>query len=106
MGKLPNSKPASKNTRVLRGKNTTTAGSSERSNGSGTKDAPEELDLGEIAQSIWRDLDDEDFPFDRVRQVTDEVAASFADSKIRTYVPVFIRKRALEVLNLKPASGE
>ena len=103
MGKLPNSKPASKNTRVLRGKNTTTAGSSERSNGSGAK---EELDLGEIAQSIWRDLDDEDFPFDRVRQVTDEVAASFADSKIRTYVPVFIRKRALEVLSLKPASGE
>jgi hypothetical protein len=50
-----------------------------------------------IVEEIWQELDKQ-LPRERVRCVITEIAPGFQDAMVRTFIPIFIHRRALEKL--------
>ena len=62
----------------------------------GDSDMAYELDDALIEQ-VWRDLNGQVSRL-KIRQVATDVAAMFQDAKVRTFVPIFIRRTTCEQL--------
>jgi len=56
-----------------------------------------ELANDELVDAIWQDLAGL-VSRDRIRQVACEVAATYQDATITSFVPIFIRRRTKEIL--------
>ena len=50
-----------------------------------------------LVEAIWHELERQ-LPRVRVRCVVAEIAAEFQDAKVKTFVPIFVRRRAIERL--------
>jgi len=50
-----------------------------------------------LVEAIWRELERQS-PRERVRCVVAEIANGFQDAKVKTFLPIFIRRRAIERL--------
>lgn len=51
----------------------------------------------EVIEQIWQDLH-RLIPRSRVAEVARQVAAGFADAKVETYIPLFVRRTTCERL--------
>jgi hypothetical protein len=58
-------------------------------------------DLDALVEQIWRDLDGQ-LPRARISQVAAEAAIDFAEATVMTFIPIFIRRDALEKLRTEP----
>jgi hypothetical protein len=50
-----------------------------------------------IVGQVWQDLGGQ-VPWAQIRKVATDVAATFLDAKVRTFVPIFIRRQTRERL--------
>ena len=50
-----------------------------------------------LVEAIWHELDKQ-LPHERVRYVVAEIALGFQDATVKTFLPILIRRRALERL--------
>ena len=51
----------------------------------------------ELIKSIWQDLDGR-VSHEQIMQTANEVAARYADARVMTFIPIFIRRQTLERL--------
>ena len=58
---------------------------------------PTEFVDDELINSIWQDLDGR-VSHEQIRQTAIEVAARFANARVMTFIPIFIRRQTLERL--------
>jgi hypothetical protein len=66
----------------------------------GELDRGSPVDLEALTEELWVDLAGEvDRP--TIRQVLTEVAPRYSDARIMTFVPVFVRREALEILRAR-----
>jgi hypothetical protein len=58
------------------------------------------LDLAALTEELWDDLGGE---VDRqtIRRVLTEVVGTYQDARITTFVPIFVRRDALEILRAR-----
>ena len=58
------------------------------------------VDLEALTEELWVDLNGE---VDRhaIRQVLTEVAPTYREARITTFVPIFVRRDALEILRAR-----
>jgi hypothetical protein len=52
---------------------------------------------GSLVEKVWRELDGQ-LPLERVECIVTEVALGFQDVAVKTFLPIFIHRRALERL--------
>ena len=50
-----------------------------------------------LVEAIWHELERQ-LPRERVRCVVAEIAVGFQDARVKTFVPIFVRRRAIERL--------
>ena len=50
-----------------------------------------------LVEAIWHELDQQ-LPRERVRSAVAEVALGFQDATVKTFLPIFVHRRALERL--------
>ena len=50
-----------------------------------------------LVEAIWHELERQ-LPRERIRRVVAEIAIGFQDARVKTFVPIFVRRRAVERL--------
>jgi hypothetical protein len=59
-----------------------------------------DLDVGAMVEQIWNDLQGM-VSRSAIRQALVEVVSKYENARIRTYVPIFVRREALETLRVE-----
>lgn len=64
-----------------------------------TDDGHVTIQLDDLVEQIWRDLDRQISP-ERIRQVAAEVAAEYLDATVTTFVPIFVYRQTVGKLTV------
>ena len=59
-----------------------------------------DLDVGAIREQIWNDLQGR-VSQDAIQQALLEILPKYKSARVRTHIPIFVRREALEILCIK-----
>lgn len=57
-------------------------------------------DLDRMTDELWHDLQGK-ASLQAIRQVLTDVSLKYQDARVQIYVPIFVRRRAMEILRLQ-----
>jgi hypothetical protein len=67
---------------------------------SASADDHPDLDVGAMVEQIWNDLQGR-VSRSAIRQALLKILSQYEDARIRTYIPIFARREALETLRIE-----
>jgi hypothetical protein len=57
-----------------------------------------EWNTADLIERTWREFNGE-VPRSRIREVVNELLDGYQDAKVKTYLPILIRRQAIDLLN-------